>query len=165
MIPDDYASSAASRALLGRVRAETQKLRGDVRASVGGETAEGVDANAAIRGGLLPVLVVMLAVIYLVLLITFRSLLLPVKAILMNLLSVGATYGVLVLVFQDGFGATLLGADSFGYLQNFVPILLLAILFSLSTDYEVFLLNRIREEHDAGAGNTASVAAWHAPRP
>ena len=159
VIPDDYASSAASRALLGRVRAETQKLRGDVRASVGGETAEGVDANAAIRGGLLPVLVVMLAVIYLVLLITFRSLLLPVKAILMNLLSVGATYGVLVLVFQDGFGATLLGADSFGYLQNFVPILLLAILFSLSTDYEVFLLNRIREEHDAGAGNTASVAA------
>jgi RND superfamily putative drug exporter len=105
------------------------------------------------------VLLVMLAVIYLMLLVTFRSALLPVKAILMNLLSVGATFGVLVLVFQHGWGARLLGAGSYGYLQNFVPILLLAILFSLSTDYEVFLLSRIREEYQAGKGNTASVAA------
>jgi RND superfamily putative drug exporter len=100
----------------------------------------------------------MLGVIYLLLLVTFRSVLLPVKAILMNLLSLGATYGVLVLVFQRGFGAELLGAEEFGYLQNFVPVLLLAILFSLSTDYEVFLLNRVREEHAAGVENAASVA-------
>jgi RND superfamily putative drug exporter len=63
-----------------------------------------------------------------------------------------------VVVFQYGFGADLLGAEQFGYLQNFVPVLLLAILFSLSTDYEVFLLNRIREEHDAGEDNATSVA-------
>ena len=159
VIPDDYASSAASRVLLGRVRADAHELRGHLRVQVGGETAEGVDANTVIKDRLLAVMLVMLAVIYLMLMITFRSVLLPVKAILMNLLSVGATYGVLVVIFEDGFGAGLLGADSFGYLQNFVPLLLLAILFSLSTDYEVFLLSRIREEYQAGRSNTASVAA------
>ena len=158
VIPDDYASGAASRHLLSRVRAEARNLPGDLRAEVGGETAEGVDANALLRDALPRVVLVMLAVIYLMLLFTFRSLLLPVKAILMNLLSVGATYGTLVLVFEHGQVAHLLRADSFGYLQNFVPMLLLAILFSLSTDYEVFLLSRIREEYRAGLGNAASVA-------
>jgi putative drug exporter of the RND superfamily len=158
VIPDDYASSEASRQLLNRVRDETQRLDGNLRAAVGGETAEGVDANTVIKDALIFVVLVMLAVIYLLLLLVFRSLLLPIKAILLNLLSVGATYGTLVLVFQYGIGATMLGADSFGYLQNFVPILLLAILFSLSTDYEVFLLNRVREAYIAGADNTTSVA-------
>jgi RND superfamily putative drug exporter len=159
VIPDGSASSATSLALLGQVRAGARQLPASLRADVGGETAEGVDANTSLSHALPRVLLVMLAVIYLMLLVTFRSLLLPVKAILMNLLSVGATFGVLVLVFQHGWGARLLGAESYGYLQNFVPILLLAILFSLSTDYEVFLLSRIREEYQAGKSNTASVAA------
>jgi RND superfamily putative drug exporter len=159
VIPDDYASSENARALLGAVRATTNEFDGDgLSATVGGETAEGVDANAAISDGLPAVVLVMLGVIYLTLLVAFRSVLLPVKAILMNLLSLGATYGALVVVFQYGFGADLLGAEQFGYLQNFVPVLLLAILFSLSTDYEVFLLNRVREEHDAGADNITAVA-------
>jgi RND superfamily putative drug exporter len=156
--PDGAASSSASLTLLGQVRADTSQLPGSLRADVGGETAAGVDANVLLGHALPRVLLAMLAVIYVMLLVTFRSALLPVKAILMNLLSVGATFGVLVLVFQHGASARLLGAESYGYLQNFVPILLLAILFSLSTDYEVFLLSAIREEYRKSGDNTASVA-------
>jgi RND superfamily putative drug exporter len=90
--------------------------------------------------------------------VTFRSVFLPLKAILINLLSVAATYGVLVLVFQHGFGADLLGFERTGYIQNFVPVLLLTLLFSLSTDYEVFLLNRVREYHQQTGDDTGSVA-------
>ena len=81
----------------------------------------------------------MLAAIYLLLVLTFRSLLLPCKAILLNLLSIGAALGAVVLVFQNGFLADTLGIASVGPIQNYVPILLVAVLFSLSTDYEVFL--------------------------
>jgi putative drug exporter of the RND superfamily len=159
VIGDRDASSAATLELLSQVRAAAHQLPRELRANVGGETAEGADANALLGDALPPVVLVMLAVIYLMLLITFRSALLPVKAILMNLLSLGATYGGLVLMFQHGFAAHLLRTESYGYLQNFVPMLLLAILFSLSTDYEVFLLSRIRDEYRAGLTNTASVAA------
>jgi RND superfamily putative drug exporter len=159
VIPDDYAASERTRALLDVVRAEAGRFaRPGLTAVVGGETAEGVDANAVIQDHLLAVVAVMLAVVYLLLLVTFRSVFLPIKAIALNLLSIGATYGVLVLVFQHGVLARLLGAEQVGYLQNFVPVLLIATLFSLSTDYEVFLLNRVREEHQAGADNTTSVA-------
>ncbi|MFJ8314147.1 MULTISPECIES: MMPL family transporter [unclassified Streptomyces] len=160
VLADGQASSPGSRALVASMRLLTHDLDGSgLRAVVGGETAEGVDANAAIEDALPAVVVVMLTMIYLLLLITFRSVLLPVKAILINLLSLGATYGVLVLVFQHSWATDLLGFQEFGHLQNFVPVLLLAILFSLSTDYEVFLLHRIREEFDGGADNTASVAS------
>ncbi|GDY32767.1 MMPL family transporter [Gandjariella thermophila] len=159
VVPDDYAASEHTRALLDAVRAEAGRAAGGgVTAVVGGETAEGVDANAVIQDHLPDVVAIMLAVVYLLLLVTFRSVLLPVKAIVLNLLSIGATYGVLVLVFQYGVLARLLGAEQVGYLQNFVPVLLIATLFSLSTDYEVFLLNRVREEYRAGADNTTSVA-------
>jgi RND superfamily putative drug exporter len=83
---------------------------------------------------------------------------LPLKAILMNLLSVGATFGILVLVFQKGFGSSVLGVEGPADIQNFIPILLLALLFSLSTDYEVFLLGRVREEFVKTGDNTQSVA-------
>ena len=87
----------------------------------------------------------MLDVIYLLLILTFRSLLLPCKAIVLNLLSVGAALGAVVLVFQHGFLADVLGVVSVGPIENYVPILLVAVLFSLSTDYEVFLLSRVRQ--------------------
>jgi RND superfamily putative drug exporter len=125
---------------------------------VGGETAEGVASNTLISDNLPRVIGVMLVVIYLLLLFTFRSVLLPLKAILMNLLSVGATFGILVLVFQKGFGSSLLGVEGPADIQNFIPILLLALLFSLSTDYEVFLLGRVREEFVTSGDNTQSVA-------
>jgi putative drug exporter of the RND superfamily len=158
VIPDDYAASPGVIDLYTQVRLESSRLPGGLHATVGGETAEGVDANDAISDQLPYVLLVMLLIIYVLLLVTFRSLLLPLKAIALNLLSVGATFGLLAIVFQHGFGVGLLGTESYGYVQNFVPILLLAILFGLSTDYEVFLLNRVREEYQRGGDNTGSVA-------
>jgi RND superfamily putative drug exporter len=101
----------------------------------------------------------MLASMYLLLLVTFRSIFLPLQAIVINLLSVAATYGILVALFQWGWASSLLGLQSTGYVQNFVPVLLLALLFSLSTDYMVFLLNRVREYDRTGMSNHDSVVA------
>jgi RND superfamily putative drug exporter len=84
--------------------------------------------------------------------------LVALKAVLMNLLSVGAAYGVLVVVFQWGVGRSLIGIDHPMPIASMVPLLLFALLFGLSMDYEVFLLARVREEHDAGHGTTESVA-------
>ncbi|MFJ1747401.1 MMPL family transporter [Streptomyces sp. NPDC088116] len=158
VIPDSRASSDSARELLDRVQKEADALPASMSAVIGGETAEGIDANGVIQDGLPYVILIMLIAVYVVLLVTFRSLLLPLKAIAMNLLSIGATYGVLVLVFQNGLGTDLLNFEQTNYLQNFVPVLLLALLFSLSTDYEVFLLDRVREEYVATGDNTISVA-------
>ncbi|MEW2396332.1 MMPL family transporter [Streptomyces sp. NPDC046862] len=159
VVPDTTASDDAARELLDRVHEEADKLpASSFTSAIGGETAEGIDANRVIQDGLPQVILIMLAAVYLVLLLTFRSLLLPLKAIAMNLLSIAATYGVLVLVFQKGLGTGLLGFEQTDYLQNFVPVLLLALLFSLSTDYEVFLLDRVREEYLTTGDNTVSVA-------
>jgi RND superfamily putative drug exporter len=159
VIAHDTASGRRTLGLLDTIRRTTHALTGpEQRIDVGGEAAEGVDANKVIHDGLPRVLMTMLAIIYLLLLITFRSVFLPLKAILMNLLSIGATYGVLVLVFQRGVAADPLGLIHLDYLQNFVPIMLLALLVGLSTDYEVFLLNRIREIREAGADDRESVA-------
>ncbi|PWI12138.1 MMPL family transporter [Streptomyces sp. NWU339] len=161
VVGDDTASSDAARKLLSSVRAEAAGFTAGDRGwtvDVGGETAEGVDANKVIEDGLVPVIATMLGVIYLLLLITFRSVFLPLKAIAMNLLSVGATYGVLVLVFQDGLGNALFGFDVDGHLTNFVPVLLVTLLFSLSTDYEVFLLSRVREDYVVTGDDIGSVA-------
>lgn len=162
VVPDGTASSDSARALLPQVREEVGELTGRpgdrVTAMVGGETAEGVDGNATIGEALPFVAGAMLVVIYLVLMVTFRSIFLPLKAIAMNVASVAATYGVLVVVFQEGLGADLLGFEPTGNVTNFVPVLLLTLLFSLSTDYEVFLLSRVREEWAAGATDAQAVA-------
>jgi RND superfamily putative drug exporter len=159
VIPDGSASATSTQDLLAAVRAEASGLHAPgLSVAVGGETAQGVDSNDAITRTMPKVVLAMLAIIYLFLLVSFRSVFLPLKAILINLLSVAATYGVLVLVFQHGFGADLLGFERTGYIQNFVPVLLLTLLFSLSTDYEVFLLNRVREYHQQTGDDTGSVA-------
>lgn len=98
-----------------------------------------------------------LAVSYLILLVLLRSVLLPLKAVFMNALSVGAAYGVLVAVFQWGW-LDWAGYSAPGYLDPFVPAVVLAITFGLSMDYEVFLLTRIRERYLAGAPNEQAVA-------
>jgi RND superfamily putative drug exporter len=95
------------------------------------------------------ILVFVLAFSYLVLFVLLRSLLLPLKAVVMNLLSVAAAYGVLVAIFQYGWLNGLLGYHSLGYINTMTPPFLLAIVFGLSMDYEVFLLSRIRERYDA----------------
>jgi RND superfamily putative drug exporter len=93
-----------------------------------------------------------------VLFAAFGSAVLPVKAILMNLVSLGASFGAVVWVFQDGHLAGWLGFTPTGYLEPNLPVLILAVLFGLATDYEVFLLSRIREQWDATGDNTAAVA-------
>ena len=95
---------------------------------------------------------------FLVLLVMFRSIVIPVKAIVLNLLSVGAAYGVLVLVFQEGVGESLLGFKGIGRIDFWIPMFLFAILFGLSMDYHMLLLNRIKEAYDAGHSNEESVA-------
>jgi RND superfamily putative drug exporter len=91
-------------------------------------------------------------------LLTFRSVVIAVKAVLLNLLSVAAAYGVLVLVFQEGWGKSLLGFEATGGIDPFLPVLLFVILFGLSMDYHVFILSRIREAYDGGLSTEAAVA-------
>ena len=92
------------------------------------------------------------------LLVTFRSIVVPIKAIVLNLLSVGAAYGVLVLVFQHGHGEQLLDFQSVGGVAPWIPLFLFVILFGLSMDYHVFVLSRIREAVDRGMSNDDAVA-------
>jgi RND superfamily putative drug exporter len=94
---------------------------------------------------------------FLLILVTFRSIVIPIKAIILNLLSVGAAYGVLVLVFQNGHGESLLGFTSNGGVANWLPLFLFVVLFGLSMDYHVFILSRIRELHDRGMSTDEAV--------
>ena len=126
--------------------------------NVGGATAQTVDFAGLVSGGIWKVLVFVLICSYLVLLVVLRSVLLPLKAVIMNLLSVGAAYGVLVAVFQYGWLDSALGYDSLGYINAITPPLLLAIVFGLSMDYEVFLLSRIRERYVATGDNQRAVS-------
>jgi RND superfamily putative drug exporter len=124
---------------------------------VGGSTAAAVDF-ADLTAERLPLLFAMvLGLSFLVLLVVFRSVLVPVAAAAMNVLSIGAAYGVAVAVFQWGWGAGLLGVEP-GPIEAWAPMMLFAIVFGLSMDYEVFLLSRIREEYDRTGDNGAAVA-------
>ncbi len=126
-------------------------------ALVGGSTVFDLDVEHAIFGGIWKMLLFILGASYVVLLLLLRSVLLPLKAVLMNLLSVGAAYGVLVAVFQWGW-LDGLGYDSPGYVSTIVPALVLAVTFGLSMDYEVFLLTRIRERWLEHGDNERAVA-------
>ena len=107
----------------------------------------------------LPVVILTVLVLsFLLLMMAFRSLLLPLKAIIMNLLSVGAAYGLMTAVFQWGWGQRLLGFTSEGNISTFIPMFLFCILFGLSMDYEVFLMTRIREEYHKTGSNELAVA-------
>jgi RND superfamily putative drug exporter len=152
------ASDSDVKTLLSQVRAVAMSNAAPGwQVSVGGLAAVLSTATQQLSDASPLVIATMLAVIYSLLVLTFRSLLLPCKAILLNLLSVGAALGAVVLVFQHGFLADVLGIASVGPIQNYVPILLVAVLFSLSTDYEVFLLSRVRERYEQTADNTETV--------
>ena len=99
-----------------------------------------------------------LGLAFLLLLVMFRSVVIPVKSILLNLLSVGAAYGVLVMVFQWGWGVSLLGSESSGMVLSWLPLFLFAILFGLSMDYHMLMLSRVKEAYDQGHDNDSSVA-------
>jgi RND superfamily putative drug exporter len=139
-------------------RALVSRLRGNEGLEVGGATAYVEDFKDQVAGSMWKILVFVLAFSYLVLLVLLRSLLLPLKAVVMNLLSVAAAYGVLVAVFQYGWLDGLLGYHALGFVHTMTPPFLLAIVFGLSMDYEVFLLTRIRERYDATGDNTRAVA-------
>ncbi len=116
-------------------------------AHVGGYTATMSDLSQRVEERMPIFLVAVVAMSYLLLMVMFRSVLVPLKAALLNLLSVAASYGVLVMVFQWGWAASLIGLDSTVPIISFIPLFMFAILFGLSMDYEVFLLSRVREEY------------------
>ena len=130
----------------------------DTRVLVGGTTAENVDYSDVINKWLPIVLAFVLGLSLLLLTLVFRSLVLSGTAVVLNLLSVGAAYGLLVLVFQQGFGADLLGFQQVERVEAWVPVFLFSVLFALSMDYHVFLLSRIRERYaETGDTNQAVV--------
>ena len=125
---------------------------------VGGGAAERTDFRDLAASWTPRVFGFVLGLSFILLMIAFRSLVVPIKAIFMNLLSVGAAYGLLVLVFQRGVGAGLFGFQQVDVIETWIPLLLFTVLFGLSMDYHVFLLSRIRERFDQNQNNQASVA-------
>jgi RND superfamily putative drug exporter len=150
-LPRHDPESAQARALVERIRA-------DGIGEVGGATASVEDFKDLVSGSMWKILLFVLAFSYIVLFMLLRSVFLPLKAVLMNLLSVAAAYGVLVAVFQYGWVDGFLGFQSLGYINTMTPPFLLAIVFGLSMDYEVFLLSRIRERYEATGDNRRAVA-------
>jgi RND superfamily putative drug exporter len=149
--------------------AALQKLRSSVLpASLGrlpgatyavtGETAGTHDFNQTLRHSAPLVFAFVLGLAFLLLLITFRSLVIPISSIVLNLLSVGAAYGVLVWIFQDGHFQGLLGFRSNGAIVTWLPLFRFAVLFGLSMDYHVFIVSRIKELHDDGLSTSEAVS-------
>ena len=159
-MPGDFSSSDSKDAL--------ERLRGDYIPSafedasadvfVGGPTAETVDSVQTQKDYLPLVFTFVLGFSFLLLMVVFRSIVVPLKAVVLNLLSVGAAYGIIVLVFQEGIGAGILGFREAPVIESWLPLFLFAILFGLSMDYHVFLLSRIKEHYDVTGNNAASVA-------
>jgi RND superfamily putative drug exporter len=133
-----------------------------MRVYVGGITAIFGDF-ATVIGQKLPLFIaIVIGLGFLLLLVAFRSLLVPLTAAVMNLLAVGAAFGVLVAVFQFGWALRILNLGQAGPVESFIPVIMLAVLFGLSTDYEVFLVSRIREEWAAGGDNERAVTTGQA---
>jgi uncharacterized membrane protein YdfJ with MMPL/SSD domain len=128
------------------------------QAFVTGMTAETQDFNQVMKANVFYVFAFVLGMAFLLLLVSFRSIVIPLKAIALNLLSVGAAYGVLKLVFQDGHLSGLLGVESTGAITSWLPLFLFVVLFGLSMDYHVFILTRIREAVDRGLRTEDAVA-------
>jgi RND superfamily putative drug exporter len=126
--------------------------------NVGGFTAIGVDLSDYFGRRVFLFVGAVLLLSFLLLMAVFRSLLVPLKAVVMNLLSIGAAYGIVVAIFQWGWGADLIGIGAPGPIDPFIPMMLFAIVFGLSMDYEVFLLSRMKEEFDRTGDNATAVA-------
>jgi uncharacterized membrane protein YdfJ with MMPL/SSD domain len=152
--------SESSIALVDRLRDEVvpaSALSRVASVDVGGEAARVEDVRVQINGAIWKIIAFVLAFSFVVLMLMLRSLLLPLKAILMNLLSIGAAYGVLVAVFQWGWLDGFLGFQSLGAVDTLTPPLVLAVVFGLSMDYEVFLLSRIKERYELHGDNRRAV--------
>jgi len=125
---------------------------------VGSQTAVGVDLADTLGKRLPYMFLAILLLSFVLLMLVFRSLLVPLKAVIMNLLSIGASYGVIVAIFQNGWLKNLVGIGKEGPIEAWVPMMLFAIVFGLSMDYEVFLLSRIKEEYDRDHDNATAVS-------
>ncbi|HXY72956.1 MAG TPA: MMPL family transporter, partial [Actinomycetota bacterium] len=155
--PQDAATTDLVHSLRDHVIPATMGGTG-VHVLVGGATAAIVDFSQKIAARLPVLIAVVVGLSFLLLMAVFRSILVPVKAALMNLLSIGAAYGVMVAVFQWGWAGRLIGVDKAGPIEAWVPMMMFTILFGLSMDYEIFLLSRIREEYVVSGDNAEAVA-------
>jgi len=154
-------STREAAAALATLRTETipSAFAGvDAEVFVSGQAAFTADFVEVINGYSPIIFLLVLGASFLLLMVVFRSIVVPIKAILMNLLSVGAAYGLLVLVFQHGFGAGVLGFQQTDVIEAWVPLFLFTVLFGLSMDYHIFLLSRIKENYDETGDNAGSVA-------
>jgi RND superfamily putative drug exporter len=154
----DTASKAAFHLLREKIVPETLGAVPNAESGVTGMTAGWQDSADKLKSDLPPVVAFVLLLAFCLMLVAFRSIVIAIKAILLNLLSVAAAYGVLVLVFQHGVGKSLVGASTANGIENVVPLLLFVILFGLSMDYHVFIISRIRETFDRGAKMDDAVA-------
>jgi RND superfamily putative drug exporter len=152
----------ANRAIVRQVRTQVDPsifggLPG-VRTYVTGDAAYALDVTQVYSNGIPTIFAFVLGLSFLLMLIAFHSIVIPIKAILLNLLSTGAAYGVLVLVFKDGWLAEPLGITKINVIESWVPLFIFTILFGLSMDYHLFILTRIKEARDRGLDSRASVA-------
>jgi len=154
--PSDPETMSWLRAM--RARRWPQADAAGLRLSWGGTSSIMADFDDELFGSIPRVMLFVVLSTFIVLMLMFRSLIIPLKATVLNVLSVLAAYGFLVLVFQDGHGARLIGLDPPGGLNSFIVLMLFTILFGLSMDYEVFLLSRVREHYLATGDNDAAVA-------
>ncbi|MEC8922991.1 MAG: MMPL family transporter [Actinomycetota bacterium] len=146
-------------ALLNRIRGPifSSVLSDQGRGHVGGATASFADLSERVQTRLPIFIAGVIGLSFILLMLVFRSILVPVKAALLNLLSIGAAYGVLVMVFQCGWGRGLIGLQESVPIVSFIPMFMFAVLFGLSMDYEVFLLSRVKEEYLLSGDNSQSV--------
>jgi putative drug exporter of the RND superfamily len=157
VIPTTAPQDEATTDLVHRLRDDVIPST-NIDAKVGGWTAASIDFSDYLAGRLFFLIGIVLVLSFLLLMAVFRSILVPLKAVFMNLLSVGASYGIIVAVFQWGWASDLIGVGKPGPIEAWAPMFLFAIVFGLSMDYEVFLLSRMKEEFNRTGDNTSAVA-------
>ncbi len=159
--PQHSAETDEAKGLVKRIRtdyADALDNPGSAEVLVGGVPAENQDMTGALVGRVPLAILGVLVITYVFLVLVLRSLVLPAKAIALNLLSVFANYGILVVIFQYGFGENILAFDSQGFVNAWSPLLWFALLFGLSMDYEMFLLSAVKERYEQTGDNEGSVA-------
>src|SRR4051812_36154628 len=154
---NDAPSAHALSVLRDQIIPSTVGRVGGATVNVTGDAASSKDFASQLTSRLPLIFAFVLGLAFVLMLVTFRSIVIPIKAIILNLLSVGAAYGVLVLVFQQGHGESLLGFTSNGGVSNWLPLFLFVVLFGLSMDYHVFILSRVRELYDRGMSTDEAV--------
>jgi RND superfamily putative drug exporter len=157
VIPSTAPQDEATTDLVHRLRDDVIPAS-NIDAKVGGWTAASIDFSDYLAGRLFYLIGIVLVLSFLLLMAVFRSILVPLKAVFMNLLSVGSAYGIIVAVFQWGWASDLIGVGKPGPIEAWAPMFLFAIVFGLSMDYEVFLLSRMKEEFNRTGDNTSAVA-------